>query len=323
MKSFYLLLFLGLACQASMQSTNNASKPYVIAHRGLPYFAPEETLFSYQLAADIGADYLEADLQRTRDSVIICLHDNNLRRTTNIEDVFPDRADDPVSTFNLDELLQLDAGAWFNQKFPDKSHDKYNGLKILTLNQLLKIAESSDNQPGVYLETKHPDQFPGIEKQLHKQLDHRGWVGTFFDDGRPKLILQSFSSESLALLHRYFPSTPLCYLLWKGEGCLVNFDKDYVQKCLEQAKMFGVSIIGPSFSGERTHYFNLMQPWFVQMVNEKGFDLHPYTFDTPKDISTYAPLSSGQFTNRADLLLDYYHRAHPTVSELMETLNIE
>lgn len=87
----------------------------VIAHRGTTYWAPEETEAAMRWARNIGADYLELDLQRTKDGVLIALHDVNLRRTTNVETVFPDRADSPVSEFTLEELRQLDAGSWFNK----------------------------------------------------------------------------------------------------------------------------------------------------------------------------------------------------------------
>ena len=63
----------------------------VIAHRGTTYWAPEETEAAMRWARNIGADYLELDLQRTKDGVLIALHDVNLRRTTNVETVFPDR----------------------------------------------------------------------------------------------------------------------------------------------------------------------------------------------------------------------------------------
>ena len=59
----------------------------VIAHRGTTYWAPEETEAAMRWARNIGADYLELDLQRTKDGVLIALHDVNLRRTTNVETV--------------------------------------------------------------------------------------------------------------------------------------------------------------------------------------------------------------------------------------------
>jgi glycerophosphoryl diester phosphodiesterase len=58
--------------------------PAVMAHRGASYLAPEETAWSYRVAKLVGADYLEADIQRSKDGVLIALHDDTLLRTTNV-----------------------------------------------------------------------------------------------------------------------------------------------------------------------------------------------------------------------------------------------
>ncbi|MGV8378035.1 glycerophosphodiester phosphodiesterase family protein, partial [Pseudomonas aeruginosa] len=68
---------------------------------------PEETAAAYLLARDLGADYLEADVQRSRDGVLVALHDDTLERTTDVAEVFPERAKDPVSSFTLAELKRL------------------------------------------------------------------------------------------------------------------------------------------------------------------------------------------------------------------------
>ena len=204
--------------------TNNYPSNLVIAHRGVPYFAPEETLPAFILARELGADYLEADLQRTSDGVIIALHDNNLKRTTNIDDIFPSRANDPVNTFTWHELQQLDAGSWFNNRYPERAREAYTGLKIISLEQLRDLAKDGENEPGLYLETKNPEQFPGIEADLKDLLNKHNWYQVSFTDGRPKVILQTFSPKSLALLHANFPESPLCYLWWAGEGCLAELN---------------------------------------------------------------------------------------------------
>lgn len=122
-----------------------------VAHRGSTYWAPEETESAWRWARNMGADYLESDLQATKDGVVLANHDENLKRTTNIEDVFSDevpttRKDFYRSFRNADgsqhfseadiaeqyardlkdfrsnytlsyyyaELLMLDAGKWFN-----------------------------------------------------------------------------------------------------------------------------------------------------------------------------------------------------------------
>jgi len=61
----------------------------VIAHRGSTFWAPEETEAAFRWARNMGADYLEIDLQRTKDGFLLALHDNNLRRTSNIESILP------------------------------------------------------------------------------------------------------------------------------------------------------------------------------------------------------------------------------------------
>src|SRR5512144_2664813 len=63
----------------------------LIAHRGASGYAPEHTVASYQLALDQKADFVEPDLAISKDGVLVCLHDDTLERTTNIEEVFPDR----------------------------------------------------------------------------------------------------------------------------------------------------------------------------------------------------------------------------------------
>jgi glycerophosphoryl diester phosphodiesterase len=89
----------------------------LIGHRGAAAYAPEHTLASYELALRQGADAIEQDLHLTRDGVLVCLHDRTLDRTTNVRDVFPDRAPWFVHDFTVDEIKQLDAGSWFARCF--------------------------------------------------------------------------------------------------------------------------------------------------------------------------------------------------------------
>src|SRR6266511_1831632 len=67
------------------------TKKILIAHRGASSYAPEHTIVSYQLALKQGADFVEQDLQITRDGILVCLHDLTLERTTNVKEIFPTR----------------------------------------------------------------------------------------------------------------------------------------------------------------------------------------------------------------------------------------
>src|SRR6266508_3580417 len=103
-----------------------SGKKILVAHRGASAYAPEHTAAAYRLAIEQGADFVEQDLQITKDAVLVCLHDLTLERTTNVKEVFPNRfrndvSEDQapgsvaakhwyVSDFTLAEIKQLDAG---------------------------------------------------------------------------------------------------------------------------------------------------------------------------------------------------------------------
>ena len=80
----------------------------VLAHRGVPYVAPENTLISYSIARSLGAG-IEVDVRITRDQVPICIHDATLERTTDGVGL--------VRSRTLSEFKRLDAGGWFDGTF--------------------------------------------------------------------------------------------------------------------------------------------------------------------------------------------------------------
>jgi glycerophosphoinositol inositolphosphodiesterase len=126
-------------------------KPALIAHRGASMLAPENTLASAKLAADLQAFGFETDLRITLDGELILMHDETLERTTNIAEVFPERTQDLVSSFTLSELNSLNAGLWFIQKDPFDMIEKglvsqaqlsiNQGQKIPTFNQALELVK--------------------------------------------------------------------------------------------------------------------------------------------------------------------------------------
>jgi glycerophosphoryl diester phosphodiesterase len=96
--------------------------PTVIAHRGDKKHAPENTLASFELAADKGADAVEFDVKLTSDGHVIVIHDPTVDRTTN--------GTGRVSQFTLAALRSLDAGAWFSEQF--------RGERIPTLDEVFE-----------------------------------------------------------------------------------------------------------------------------------------------------------------------------------------
>ncbi len=86
------------------------AKPVKIAyHRGAGRYAPENTLPALEKAIRLGADFVEFDLQTTRDGGFVLLHDRNLNRTTN--------GRGPAREWDLVKIQSLDAGSWFGRPF--------------------------------------------------------------------------------------------------------------------------------------------------------------------------------------------------------------
>lgn len=358
-----LMLGLGQAQAASplgpaeLATHEGIPRPAVIAHRGASFDAPESTAAAYKVARDLGADYLELDLQRSKDGVLFALHDNNLQRTTDVASKFPERKDSPANAFTLAELKTLDAGSWFNAAYPDRARAGFVGLKILTLDEIITIAQGNPRyKPGLYIETKEPKQFPGIEHDLREKLQDRGWLSSAgsklaksnigVGQGKGRVVLQTFDKNSLELLHKEMPNTPKILLLWVGEGSIepqstVTFaesgekdkaayyakqtPKDHAEfeKWLDYAKAQGAIGTGPSAMlthGGDQSYSDLVQPWMNQMTHDKGMLVHVYTVDEPVDFKKVMDAGvDGIFTNRAAELLKYYKRQAPSsVSQLLE-----
>lgn len=365
-KSALLLsLMLGLG---QAQATNELSPtalatrlgiphPAVIAHRGASFDAPESTAAAYKLARDLGADYLELDLQRSKDGVLFALHDNNLQRTTDVATKFPERKDSQANEFTIAELKTLDAGSWFNRAYPDRARPGYAGLKILTLDEIIDIAQGNPlHKPGLYIETKEPKQFPGIERDLKDKLQDRGWLSPAgsklaksnlaVGQGKGKVVLQTFEKSSLELLEKEMPQVPKILLLWVGEGSIepkskVTFaesgdkdkatyyarqepkDKAEFQQWVEYAKAQGAIGTGPSAAltkGGDQSYSDLVKPWMNQYTHDQGLLVHVYTIDDAVDYQKVADAGvDGIFTNRASELLKFYKRpAAASVAQLLQ-----
>ena len=94
------------------------TRPLNIAHRGARSLAPENTLAAARAALAVGADMWELDVSLTADGELVVLHDDTLVRTTNVEQLFPERSPWLISDFTLTEIKRLDTGGPFVAKDP-------------------------------------------------------------------------------------------------------------------------------------------------------------------------------------------------------------
>uniref|UniRef100_A0A671LN22 Glycerophosphodiester phosphodiesterase domain-containing protein 5-like n=1 Tax=Sinocyclocheilus anshuiensis TaxID=1608454 RepID=A0A671LN22_9TELE len=112
------LVPLGMYSPCIKERSNLGSAPALIGHRGAPMLAPENTFMSFEKALAAGADGLETDVTISYDGVPFLMHDKNLRRTTNVKDVFPNWTHTSPAMFTWRELQSLNAGSWFFSQDP-------------------------------------------------------------------------------------------------------------------------------------------------------------------------------------------------------------
>jgi len=260
-------------------SPTNGPTPAVIAHRGSSYSAPEHTFAAYDLAVAEGADYIEQDIHRTSDGVLVVIHDATLDRTARGD---PVACAGSVSEKTVAQIRSCDAGSWFNSLHPDRARAEYVGMKIPTL---AEVIERYGSRARYYIEMKDPDKYPGIETQLMALLVKHGL--TVAVEGRPRVIVQSFDAASLKRFNALDPRLTVIQLVGQQSSAETVAMLDGIMRY--------ASGIGPHRAG--------VDRSLVDAALRKGFMVHPYTVDDPAEMKTLLDIRvSGMFTNRPGML---------------------
>ncbi|HEY9296024.1 MAG TPA: glycerophosphodiester phosphodiesterase family protein, partial [Phormidium sp.] len=150
----------------------NSSPPIIIAHRGASGFRQEHTLESYELAINLGADYIEPDLVSTKDGILIARHENEISSTTNVAE-YPEFANRKATKlidgklitgwftedFTLEEIKTLKA----KERLPFREQSFNGKFSIPTFQEIIDLVKVKSGEIGrslgIYPETKHPSYF--------------------------------------------------------------------------------------------------------------------------------------------------------------------
>jgi glycerophosphoryl diester phosphodiesterase len=198
--------------------------PLIIAHRGASGYRPEHTLAAYELAIEMGADFIEPDLVITGDGVLLARHENEISETTDVAER-PEFAERRTAK----RVSGAEVAGWFSEDFTlaeiktlrakerlyfrDQS---WNGLfEVPTFSEILDLARRKSVETGrtigVYPETKHPRWFRSIglplEEPLVEALHGAGYRGR-----EAPVYIQSFATGNLKALRR-MTDLPLIQLL--------------------------------------------------------------------------------------------------------------
>ena len=255
-----------------------------IGHRGASGYAPEHTIPAYDLALQMGADYIEQDLQLTKDGVLVAMHDDTLDRTAEAPPGVPKRfCSGPVIKRTLEQIKMCDVGSWFNQTYPQYAKEEYVGLKIPTLEEIFQRYGTSVNY---YIETKNPEAAPGMEEELLRLMEKYDLIEPAAQDWQ--ILIQSFSPASLQKIHALEPSLPLIQLHSSTET------SETIQAQLDLSRTYAVGI-GPSKTD--------VDAALVEAAHARCLDVHPYTVNETAEMEDLIALGvDGMFTNFPDRL---------------------
>lgn len=269
--------------------TLSGDKPLVVGHRGASGYRPEHTLASYQLAIDMGADFIEPDLVATKDGVLVARHEPNITNTTDVatRPEFADRKTTKVvdgvseegwfaSDFTLAELKTL-----FAKQANAARDQSYNQqFRIPTLQEVLDLAKSESARlgrtVGVIPETKHPTFHANLNLKLEDRLlDLLASYG--YTQKSSPVIVQSFEVSNL----KYLRSKSQIRLVQLVDGDSVDkngqmqlvapYDKPYDFAVAGDPRTFA-SLLTPEGLREIKTYADIIGPWKPYLIPTKQVD---------------------------------------------------
>lgn len=223
----------------------SANIPFIVAHRGYSSVFPENTLAAFAGALDIGVDYIELDVQLSRDGQVIVMHDDSLKRTTGV--------DGSPTEFTVEELAGLDAGSWFDASFA--------GEKIPTLEEALNLVR--DTECGVYLELKDIGETEGFVEAVLEVAEKYGMT--------QRCLFASFQYDYLARLKELDGNLATLYNTSSGKTSLPEeFPADYYGLNLDTIRQETVKAIHEA--GKQAFVWTVNTPSQMTNVQAMGID---------------------------------------------------
>ncbi len=230
-------------CIQALLRTPSLVPLQVFAHRGGLAQAPENTLAAFRNAISQGADWLEFDVQMTKDGELVVIHDETVDRTTD--------GTGAVRDLTLQQIRSLDAG---------------DGQKVPTFAEVLDLAKASSMK--IFPETKSAHLYPGVEEKLLQTLEQAGYMD--------RTVIQSFEPASLDELHRLAPEAKLCalYGLWQFNVAQQPGDAQYVCPMAEMVLLYPAMVRQAHEEGQQVVvYFGVLEnPFGVSSMRFFGVD---------------------------------------------------
>ena len=274
-----------LGCGSSDNNFNDSARPQVIAHRGASGYLPEHTLAGYELAVRMGADYIEPDLQITRDGQLVAIHDDTLERTTNVASLFAQRGGAyRVADFTLAEIktLTVQPTRTAQSSYPGFTPSSAQPLAVPTFQEVITLAKAqavvAAREVGIYPEAKQAD--PQMEDGILQALVANGYRAD------SKVFIQSFSDTTLRSLRVKqqaqgldYPMVQLGYAAMGADGVArirVSGSAGPADLTLAEVARYSAGV-GVTISNKT---YPLTQG-FIDQAHAAGLKVHGWTFAQP------------------------------------------
>lgn len=230
-----------------------SSRPIPFAHRGGAKRWPENTLFAFQQAAELGYRHIETDIHETADGHFVCFHDTTLERTTN--------GRGKIADHTLAELKRLDAGYHFLE---NRSYSfRGAGIRIPTLDEALEL----DSRLHYNLEIKPPD--PRMAERLWELIEHHGIHDRVLVASEHDEVTEAFRRQSRG---RVATSA--------GRKGALRFWAHVLSGSWRGAMFaFDALQIPPRFHG-----VDVITPRFLEAAHHHGIQVHVWTIDDPAEM---------------------------------------
>lgn len=216
----------------------------IVSHRGYSSKAPENTIPAIELAIQAHADYVEIDVQQTKDGVLVLLHDRNLRRTTGLNKL--------IYNTNYKEIKKLDAGSWFGSE--------YAGTNIPTLEEVLELCQGRIN---LSIELKFHAHKKNLEEDLIALIEEYDFVENCF--------VSSFNYDSIVKIKKLNEDISTGYIMSPAYGDFYN--KPHIDFLSVRATLVSRNIVERAHeAGKEVHVWTVNTRKDLERMKSLGVD---------------------------------------------------
>ncbi len=252
MKCLFGLLILA----SSLVLTREARAQLIVAHRGASQDAPENTLAAFKLAWDQNCDGIEGDFYLTADNEIVCIHDNDTKRTTGV--------DCAVEKSTLSRLRELDAGRWKGAT--------WSGERIPTFEEVFRTVPAGRL---FVIELKSKSAIvPVLASELRR-----------LDASKIRILIISFDADTVRACKKHLPTIPVHWLTSFKQATPGSPYLPTAEQIAQTVRSCGADGVG--MKGVR----EVITKNFVDRLKAEGCqDYHVWTIDSPDDARYFSDL---------------------------------